>query len=85
MSEIWLVRHGQSTWNVEGRLTGWADVPLTALGQRQARALWEWLSAERFDRVLASDLQRAVHTARLAYGEPQGMFAEMRELHFGDL
>lgn len=85
MSELWLVRHGQSIWNVEGRLTGWTDVPLTALGQRQARALWGWLSAERFDRVLASDLERAVQTARLAYGEPQEVSAELRELHFGNL
>lgn len=85
MSELWLVRHGQTPWNVEGRLTGWTDVPLTPLGEQQARALAGWLSAERFERVLASDLQRAVQTARLAYGEPQGVFAELRELHFGNL
>lgn len=85
MSELWLVRHGQTTWNVDGKLTGWTDVPLTALGQSQARALSDWLSAERFERVVASDLQRAVHTARLAYGEPQEVSAELRELEFGEL
>ncbi|MCS7068437.1 MAG: histidine phosphatase family protein [Meiothermus sp.] len=85
MSELWLVRHGQTPWNVEGRLTGWTDLPLTALGEQQAQALRGWLSAERFGRVLASDLQRAVQTARLAYGEPQEVLAELRELNFGDL
>ncbi|GIW33980.1 histidine phosphatase family protein [Meiothermus sp.] len=85
MSELWLVRHGQTTWNVEGRLTGWTDVPLTPLGEQQARALAGWLGQEGFDGVLASDLQRAVHTARLAYGEPQARLPELRELHFGDL
>lgn len=85
MSELWLVRHGQTTWNVDGRLTGWTDVPLTALGERQAGALSEWLTTERFERVVASDLQRAVHTARLAYGEPQEVSAGLRELEFGQL
>lgn len=85
MSELWLVRHGQTTWNLEGRLTGWTDVPLTALGEGQARALSGWLAAERFERVLASDLQRAVRTAQLASGKPPAVFAELRELKFGEL
>lgn len=85
MSEFWLVRHGQTTWNLEGRLTSWTDVPLTPLGEQQARALAGWLGQERFDGVLASDLQRAVHTARLAYGEPQARLLELRELEFGAL
>ncbi|GEM83704.1 histidine phosphatase family protein [Meiothermus hypogaeus] len=85
MSELWLVRHGQTIWNLEGRLTGWTDVPLTPLGEQQARSLAGWLGQERFDGVLASDLQRAVHTARLAYGEPQARLPELRELEFGAL
>ncbi|WP_299433082.1 histidine phosphatase family protein [uncultured Meiothermus sp.] len=85
MSELWLVRHGQTPWNVDGRLTGWTDVPLTALGERQARALSGGLTAERFERVVASDLNRAVHTARLAYGEPHTVSAALRELNFGEL
>lgn len=85
MSELWLVRHAQTTWNLEGRLTGWTDLPLTALGERQARALSEWLKAEHFERVAASDLQRAVQTARLAYGQPHQVSARLRELRFGEL
>lgn len=85
MSELWLVRHGQTPWNLEGRLTGWSDLPLTALGEQQARALSGWLTGERFHRVVASDLQRAIQTARLAYGEPQEVAAALRELEFGQL
>ncbi|WP_245587634.1 histidine phosphatase family protein [Calidithermus chliarophilus] len=83
--ELWLVRHGQTVWNAEGRLTGWSDVPLTGLGEAQARALAPLLAAERFDGAVASDLARAVQTARLAYGEPERVLPELRELNFGAL
>lgn len=83
--EIWLVRHGETLWNAQGRITGWSDVPLTERGEAQARALAPLLAAERFDSVVASDLSRAVQTARLAYGEPQRHLWELRELDFGGL
>lgn len=83
--EIWLVRHGETLWNAEGRLTGWSDVPLSALGEAQARALFPLLAAEHFDSVVSSDLRRAVHTARLAYGEPERRLSALRELDFGKL
>ena len=83
--ELWLVRHGQTTWNLDGRLTGWTDVPLTKLGQAQARELLPALSTEPFASVAASDLSRVVHTARLAYGEPQCLEPALRELDFGQL
>ncbi len=85
MSELWLVRHGETPWNREGRLTGWTDLPLTPLGEQQARALAGWLRAERFEQVLASDLRRALQTARLAYGEPEATSPALRELDFGTL
>lgn len=83
--EIWLVRHGETLWNAQGRITGWSDVPLTERGEAQARALFPLLAADRFDSVVASDLSRAVQTARLAYGEPQRQLPELRELDFGGL
>lgn len=83
--EIWLVRHGETPWNALGRLSGWGDVPLTPRGEAQARALAPLLADERFDSVVSSDLSRAVHTARLAYGEPQRRLWELRELDFGAL
>lgn len=81
---LYLVRHGQSSWNVDHRLTGWSDVPLTELGQEQARALRPALEAEAFDGVWSSDLTRARDTARLAYGEPT-VDERLREIFFGEL
>ncbi|WP_018466669.1 histidine phosphatase family protein [Calidithermus timidus] len=83
--EIWLVRHGETLWNAEGRLTGWSDVALSKRGEAQARALFPFLAAEPFDSVVASDLSRAVQTARLAYAEPQRRLSALRELDFGRL
>ena len=82
--EIWLVRHGETTMNEQGRLSGWSDVALTDCGRRQARWLRELLAAEDFDGVWSSDLSRAVDTARLACAEPV-VDARLREIHFGDL
>lgn len=65
-----LVRHGQSTWNAEGRWQGSADAPLSALGRRQARAASGRLGA--VDVLVASDLERAVRTA-LLIGEELGV------------
>lgn len=67
MPRLLLLRHGQSTWNAEERWQGWADPPLSPLGQRQAEAAARWLAgeAERFERVVSSDLARARRTAEI--------------------
>ncbi|MCA9797558.1 MAG: histidine phosphatase family protein, partial [Candidatus Eremiobacteraeota bacterium] len=66
MLEVWWIRHGQSTWNEEGRWQGHADVPLTELGRQQARSLQARLAGIGFDQVFSSDLERASQTASLA-------------------
>lgn len=81
---VYAVRHGESVWNAEGLITGWSDVALTARGERQARAARLLLEHETFDAIWSSDLQRAIHTARLALGEPR-LDARLRELDFGEL
>lgn len=60
-----VVRHGQTEWNVAGRIQGHGDSPLTELGIRQARAMAVRLAQESFDAVLSSDLGRARRTAEL--------------------
>ena len=69
-ARIVLVRHGQSTWNAEGRLQGQADPPLSKLGRREAVALRGLLTGFPAERVLSSDLRRTRETAA-ALGHPE--------------
>ncbi|MCD6345348.1 MAG: histidine phosphatase family protein [Anaerolineae bacterium] len=69
---LWLVRHGQSTWNAEGRIQGWADPPLSAHGQRQAEQVAGRLAAVELAAIYTSTLQRAAQTAQ-AIGEATGL------------
>lgn len=64
MYQLVLIRHGQSTWNLENRFTGWVDVDLTALGVSQAQEAGQRLKAHGFDFDIAytSVLKRAVWT-----------------------
>lgn len=63
MTTIFLVRHGQSTWNQAGRIQGKQDPPLSELGRRQARALARALQNEDLDAIYSSPQRRAHLTA----------------------
>ena len=83
-----LVRHGETSWNVQGRIQGHTDVALNRLGLAQAEALGNRLACERFDAVYSSDLVRAYHTARRAVPDPERTIIKdrrLRERHFGVL
>lgn len=64
MYKLVLIRHGESTWNLENRFTGWTDVDLTPTGVAQAMAAGQLLKAEGYDFDVAytSVLKRAIHT-----------------------
>jgi 2,3-bisphosphoglycerate-dependent phosphoglycerate mutase len=64
MYKLVLIRHGESTWNLENRFTGWTDVELTPTGVAQAQAAGRLLKAEGYDFDVAytSVLKRAVWT-----------------------
>ncbi len=66
-----LVRHGETEWSATGRHTGLTDVPLTAAGEEQARALRPALAALPVALVLSSPLARASRTAELAGLDPE--------------
>lgn len=89
-TEFWVVRHGESTWNADGRYQGQTDVPLSHIGVLQAAALAERLTGQHFDAVYTSDLTRASQTAeavaeRLA-GQPTVQPEPgLREIDVGDL
>ena len=58
-----VVRHGETQWNIESRIQGHTDSPLTATGLSQAEAIAQRLAKESFDVLVSSDLGRAMHTA----------------------
>ncbi len=66
MSELILLRHGETGWSQAGKHTGRTDIPLTARGEAAARALAPLLSRRRIVAVFTSPAQRAVTTAALA-------------------
>jgi broad specificity phosphatase PhoE len=60
---VFLVRHGQSRGNAEGRFGGHTDTPLSARGHKQAQAVAQALAAEKLTAIYASDLTRSLETA----------------------
>ena len=64
MTELIVIRHGETDWNREQRFQGQIDVPLNATGHLQAQRLAQALAGERFDALLRSDLQRARQTVQ---------------------
>ncbi|HEX5322657.1 MAG TPA: histidine phosphatase family protein [Capsulimonadaceae bacterium] len=62
---LYLARHGETVWNIERRIQGWGDSPLTQIGLRQAEALADRLSHVPLNAVYASDLGRARQTAEI--------------------
>lgn len=76
MTEILLIRHGETAWNARKRLQGHLDIPLNAEGELQAAALGCALMSEPLDAIFSSDLQRARQTAT-AIAAPRGMTVEL--------
>ena len=88
-----LVRHGQSTWNVENLFTGWTDVDLSELGRSEAASAGRQLLAEglHFDIAFTSVLKRAIRTLWIMMDEMDRMWVpverswRLNERHYGAL
>ncbi|TRW45990.1 histidine phosphatase family protein [Georgenia yuyongxinii] len=85
MSELIVVRHGETEWSVSGQHTGTTDIPLTARGEQQARHLLDDLGERDFAAVLVSPRQRARRTAELAGIEEIEVVQDLTEWDYGDL
>lgn len=86
MALLYLVRHGETTFNAEGRIQGHLDAPLTKLGVRQAEMIAHRLSGETFTAVYSSDLARARTTAEIIaapHGLPVQTTPLLREANLG--
>jgi probable phosphoglycerate mutase len=81
---IWLVRHGETEWSKSGQHTGRTDIPLTATGEQQGRALGRHLAGRPFALVLTSPLSRARETCRLAgYADVAQVSDDLLEWNYG--
>jgi 2,3-bisphosphoglycerate-dependent phosphoglycerate mutase len=93
MYKIVLMRHGESTWNLENRFTGWADVDLTEKGCAEARRAGRLLreAGFTFDLAYSSLLKRAIRTMWIALDEMDLMWIpiqldwRLNERHYGEL
>lgn len=68
-TKLFLVRHGQSQWNLENRFTGWKDIDLTEKGEEEARKAGAFLKHEKIDIAFTSALIRAQHTLEIILEE----------------
>ena len=83
--QLWVVRHGETEWSHSGQHTGRTDLPLTQIGEEQARAIGKLLRGQTFGVVLTSPLLRARETCRLAgYGDNAAVDSNLREWDYGD-
>lgn len=86
MKRIYLLRHGQTDWNKEGRIQGHLNVPLNETGRDEARRLEPVFKRLNIEVVLSSDLDRSIETGKLSLpGGPHLLDSRLRETHLGVL
>lgn len=87
--KLYLVRHGQTDWNLQDKIQGWADVPLNDAGIKQAERLRDQLHKKNIipDKVYASPLQRVRSTAKIITDGKQQIIIDERlmERNVGEL
>ena len=82
---IYLARHGETEWSLNGRHTGLTDLPLNETGERNARRIRERLNGLKFNTVFTSPLQRAKRTCELAgFGSVAAIVPDLVEWDYGE-
>lgn len=84
-TEVWLVRHGETEWSLDGRHTSWTDISLTDRGRERARWLRAAMSGTKFAAVFVSPRLRARETCEIAgYGDVATIDSDLQEWNYGD-
>lgn len=86
---IYLIRHGQTDWNLEQKIQGNTDIPLNSKGKSDAEVTAKTISRLKIDKIISSDLRRAKETAEIINkhlgNRPLQLDKRLREISFGDL
>jgi broad specificity phosphatase PhoE len=84
VTELWLVRHGETEWSASGKHTSRTDVPLTAHGREMAAAVGKYMAGRKFAAVLTSPMVRARDTCALAgFGDVARVDDGLKEWDYG--
>ena len=85
MKRLYLVRHGETLFNTQGKIQGWSDSPLTERGIKQAQAVRDYFGSEgiRFDHAYSSTSERASDTLELSTGMPYARSPGLKEDNYG--
>jgi broad specificity phosphatase PhoE len=83
-TELWLVRHGETEWSLNGKHTSRTDIALTEHGRKRAEELRDYLKDTKFDAVLVSPMQRARETCAIAgFGDVAVVDVGLKEWDYG--
>jgi broad specificity phosphatase PhoE len=92
MSKIYIIRHGQTVWNVEGKFQGWQNSNLTKKGLEQAMQIGKFLQDKSIQRIYCSPLQRAKDTFTIIRSQNPELinidvkyYDSLKECNYGDM
>ena len=82
--KLFLIRHGQTDWNIQKKYCGFSDIDLNENGKKQIKKLAKRISNERIQKIYSSDLKRTIQSAKIIFKDaPIEKLPEFREINFG--